>query len=247
MNIRQTKENGSMKKTTVALLILLGVAFSLPPAASAVAVALNNTAMTDAQFQTIAGNPILQSVAGQNVFMGSGTQGIIDSAAYTGAGAAVGLYVYTYRLTMISGDIFSMIVPFGGPANVAFSPFSFYLTGGLTAGSPLDQFYGSTGGNGSFAPDMAQISANDASGAFQTVWFSPITGGETSAIMGLISNVAPALVIADFVDGGKTLSSPLVVAPTPPAAPVPEPATLLLLGSGLSSLAAWGWRRKRGQ
>ena len=49
-----------MKKTLVALLILLGVALSLPQGASALAVALSNTGISDAQFQTIAGNPILR-------------------------------------------------------------------------------------------------------------------------------------------------------------------------------------------
>ena len=225
-----------MRKTVGIALSLLALAFFAPGGASAVV--LTNTGLNDAEFNAFAGLPILGSVASSPYTVGT-TTGTIDSAAYSGAGIAGGLAVCTYRLTVNSGtnaDGFS--VPFaaivsslnlGGSSAV---DSSFHIVGALGGTSVLAGFYTS---NGIVAPTTA---FTDPSGNFHAN-FGTGFNGSASQIFGLLSKLPPGVVLATVFNHGSQSQAPSAVSP------VPEPATLLLLGSGLSGLAAWGWRRRK--
>src|SRR3989337_2003380 len=145
-----------MRKIVVVALALFTLSLFAPGGASAVT--LTNTLLTDAEFNAFAGLPILGSVASSPYTVGT-TTGTIDSAAFSGAGIAGGLAVYTYRLTVDPGtgaDAFR--VPFssfvssldlGGSAA---TDSSFHIGGALGGSSVLAGFYGS---NGTVAPTGA--------------------------------------------------------------------------------------------
>lgn len=228
-----------MKKVVFLALALL--AFTLSHASSASATVLTNTSITNAQFEAIAtGLPLLSFSASPFTFAG-GTAGTVASAAFSGEGIATGDFLYTYRVTVTSGAVSQISLLFGA-ANVvttlnldgiAGADTSFFISD-APAGT-LAGFYAS---NGTVAPSGTPASeVDDITGSYRTHFSPSLTA--TSRIFGVISTLSPGSTIADMADSGGTTASPTVVSP------IPEPGTLFLLGSGLTSLAAWGWRRKK--
>jgi hypothetical protein len=220
------------------------MAFCLPSNASAVTVNLSNTLTSDVSLEAViaSATPLLSNF-GSSVAVG-GAQGTVDSAAFTGTGSLTGLYVYTYRLSVSALEISVLSIPGFALGDIQSS---FYVSGALTPGGALAQFYTS---NGTVKPTRSQLTTD--TGVYRTdltdpFTFNGVTAGSASTIFGFVSAFAPnpVLAIADALGGagGGTTASPRVVVP---GDPVPEPGTLLLLGSGLTGLAAWGWRRKSG-